>query len=136
MTDVAESAVRVVVSPSLSEGHDRRSVVVDAATGEVIDDAQGYGYQTAPNAHRARAYTSMSPPKKQQRDTVKKGVRRWCQKHSEFMADIERAMPYALKDGEAFTEADVTALLKDHCLQLKDHCLQPPFTVTELMRHW
>lgn len=44
-------------------------------------------------------------------------------------ADIERAMLYALKDGEAFTEADVTALLKDHCLQ-------PPFTVKELMRHW
>ncbi len=126
---MAESAVRVVVSPALSEGYDRRYVVVDAATGEVIDDAQGYGYKTAQNAHRARAYKSMSPQKKRQRDTVKKGVRRWCEKHSEFRADIERAMFYALKDGEAFTEADVTALLKDHCLQ-------PPFTVKELMRHW
>jgi hypothetical protein len=116
MTDVSESAVRVVVSPSLSEGYDRRYVVVDAATGEVIDDAQGYGYKTAQNAHRARAYKSMSPQKKRQRDTVKKGVRRWCEKHSEFMADIARAMLYAVKDGEAFTEADVTALLKDHCL--------------------
>ena len=129
MADMSESAVRVVVSSSLSEGYDRRYVVVDAATGEVIDDAQGYGYKTAPNAHRAHAYKSMSPPKKQQRGAVKKGVRRWCEKHSESMADIERAMLYAMKDGEEFTESDVTALLKDHCLQ-------PPFTVTELMRHW
>ena len=51
MTDVSESAVRVVVSPSLSEGYDRRYVVVDAATGEVIDDSLGYGYKTAQNAH-------------------------------------------------------------------------------------
>ena len=129
MADMSQSAVRVVVSSSLSEGYDRRYVVVDAATGEVIDDAQGYGYKTAPNAHRARAYKSMSPPKKQQRGAVKKGVRRWCEKHSESMADIERAMLYAMKDGEEFTESDVTALLKDHCLQ-------PPFTVKELMRHW
>lgn len=125
---MSESEVRVVVSPSLSQGYERRYVVV-AATGEVIDDAQGYGYKSAQNAHRGRAYKSMSPQKKRQRDTVKKGVRRWCEKHSEFMADIERAMLYALKDGEEFTEADATALLKDHCLQ-------PPFTVKELMRHW
>lgn len=126
---MSESAVRVVVSPSLSEGYGRRYVIVDAATAEVIDDAQGYGYKNAQNAHRAGAYKSMSPQKKRQRDAVKNGVRRWCEKHSEFMADIARAMLYAVKDGEAFTEADVTALLKDHCLE-------PPFTVTELMRHW
>lgn len=129
MTDVSQSTVGVVVSPSLSEGYDRRDVVVDAATGEVIDDARGYGDKTAHNAHRARAYTSMSPQKKRRRDTVKKGVRRWWEKHSEFMADVERAMLYAVKDGEEFTEADVAALLQDHCLQ-------PPLAVTELMRHW
>ncbi len=67
---MSESAVRVVGSSSLSEGYDRRYVVVDAATGEVIDDAQGYGYKTAPNAHRAHAYKSMSPQKKQQRGAV------------------------------------------------------------------
>lgn len=55
---MSESAVCVVVSPSLSDGYDRRYVVVDAATGAVIDDAQGYGYKTAQNAHRAHAYKS------------------------------------------------------------------------------
>lgn len=134
MISVSESAVRVVVSPSLSEGYDRRYVVVDATTEEVSDDAQGYGYKNAPNAHRAHAYSSMSPPKKRQRDAVKsdavsKGVRRWCEKHSEFMADIERAMLYAIKDGEELTESCVAALSKDHCLER-------PFTVNELLRHW
>ena len=126
---MAESAVRVVVSPTLSEDYDRRYVVVDAATGAVIDDAQGYGYKTAQNAHRAHAYKSVSPAKKRQREGIKKSVRRWCVKHSDFMSDIEQAMLYAMKDGDDFTEADVSALLKERSVEL-------PFTVKELMRHW
>jgi len=126
---MAESAVRVVVSPSLSDGYDRRYIVVDAATGAVIDDAQGYGYKTAQNAHRAHSCKSVSPAKKRQREAIKKSVRRWCAKHSDFMGDIEQAMFYAMKDGDTFTEADVRALLKARSLE-------PPFTVKELMRHW
>lgn len=126
---MAESAVRVVVSPTLSEDYDRRYVVVDAATGAVIDDAQGYGYKTAQNAHRAHTYKSVSPAKKRQREAIKKSVRRRCVEHSYFMGDIEQAMFYAMKDGDTFTEADRSALLKERSLE-------PPFTVKELMRHW
>ena len=126
---MAESAVRVVVSPTLSEDYDRRYVVVVAATGAVIDDAQGYGYKTAQNAHRTHAYKSVSPAKKRQREAIKKNVRRRCVEHSYFMGDIEQAMFYAMKDGDTFTEADRSALLKERSLE-------PPFTVKELMRHW
>ena len=125
---MAESAVRVVVRPSLSDGYDRR-YVIDAVTGAIIDDAQGYGYKTAQNAHRAHAYKSVSPAKKRQREAIKKSVRRWCVKNSDFMGDIEQAMFYAMNDGDTFTEADVSALLKERTLEL-------PFTVKELMRHW
>ena len=126
---MAESAVRVVASPTLSENYDRRYVVVDAATGAVIDDAQGYGYKTAQNAHRAHAYKSVSPAKKRQHVAIKKSVRRRCVEHSYFMGDIKQARFYAMKDGDTFTEADRSALLKERSLE-------PPFTVKELMRHW
>ena len=33
--------------------------LVDVATGEIVDDAQGYGYRTAAGAHRAYGYKSM-----------------------------------------------------------------------------
>lgn len=55
-----ESGVRVVASAPLSSSGDaRRYVVVDAATGEIVDDAQGYGYKSAQNAYRAHAYKSI-----------------------------------------------------------------------------
>lgn len=71
----------------------------------------------------------MSPAKKRQRQAIKKSVRRWCDQHSDVMSDIEQAMFYAIKDGDNFTEADVSALLNERSLE-------PPFTVKDLMRHW
>lgn len=123
------SGVRVVVSASLSSYFDKRYVVVDGATGEVLDDAQGYGYKSAQNAHRAHAYKSMPPKKKRQRDAAKRRVERWCAEHEEFMQRVEQSMFYAMKDGENVTEADVLALLAEHGLEL-------PFSVKDLMRHW
>jgi len=107
-----------LVEAALS-AHGRRLVVLE----------EGYGYKTAQNAHRAHAYKSVSPAKKRQREAIKKSVRRWCVKNSDFMGDIEQAMFYAMNDGDTFTEADVSALLKERTLEL-------PFTVKELMRHW
>ena len=63
------SGVRVVASASLSSNFDQRYVVVDEATGEIVDDAAGYGYNSAQNAHRAHAYTSM-PLRERQRDAA------------------------------------------------------------------
>jgi hypothetical protein len=123
------SGVRVVASAALSSNFDKRYVVVDEATGEVVDDAQGCGYKSAQNAHRAHAYKSMPPKKKRQRDAVKRKAQRWCAQHPEFMQHVEQSMFYAMKDGQNVTEADVRAILAEHGLDL-------PFSVKDLMRHW
>jgi tagatose-1,6-bisphosphate aldolase non-catalytic subunit AgaZ/GatZ len=130
MSDMpAAGSVKVVVSAALSERFEKRYVVVDEATGDIVDDAGGYGYKTAQNARRARAYKSMAPKNKRQRDAAKRGVRRWCAAHPEFMGHVESAMFYALKDGRNLTEADVGAMPDEHGVEL-------PFSVKDLMRHW
>ena len=122
-------SVKVVVSASLSSDYDKRYVVVDEATGEVLDDAQGYGYKTAQNAHRANAYKSMPPKKKRQRDAAKRRVQRWCQEHPDVMQHLDQAMFYAIKDGENVGATDVRAVLTEHGLELL-------FPVEDLMKHW
>ena len=37
---------------------ERRFVLVDTETGEIVDDAQGYGYTSAAGAHRAYGWKS------------------------------------------------------------------------------
>lgn len=123
-------SVKVVASASLSSGYDKRYVVVDEATGEVLDDAQGYGYKTAQNAHRAHAYKSMPPKKRRQRDAVKRRVHRWCGQHSDVVLHIEQAAFYAMKAGGALTVDDVREILAGHGLG------ELPFSVEDLMKHW
>lgn len=120
--------MKVVVSASLSSSYDKRYVVVDEATGEVLDDALGYGYKSRQNAHRAYSYKSM-PPKKRQREAVKQQVERWCAAHPDLMQHFEQAMFYAMKDGENITEADVREILAGQGVEL-------PFPVKDLMKHW
>jgi hypothetical protein len=126
---MAAAAVKVVVSAGLSECFDKRYVVIDGATGAVVDDASGYGYTSVQNAHRAHAYKSMAPTKKRQPDAAKRQVERWCAAHTEFMRRVEQAMFYALEDGQNLSEADVRAVLAEDGLEL-------PFSVEDLMRHW
>jgi len=122
-------SVKVVVSASLSSTYDKRYVVVDEATGEVLDDAQGYGDRTAQNAHRASAYKSMPPKKKRQRDAAKRHVQRWCAQHPEVVQHLEQATLYAVKDGENVSVTDVRALLSEHGQAL-------PLPVEDLIKHW
>jgi hypothetical protein len=122
-------SVKVVVGAALSDRFEKRYVVVDEATGDIVDDAQGYGYKAAQNAHRAHAYKSMPPKKERQRDAAHRQVRRWCTAHPEFMQHVEQAMFYALKDGLNLIEGDVRAMLDEHGVEL-------PFSVKDLMRHW
>ncbi len=46
--------IKVVESPRLSKQHDKRYEIVNADTGEVLDDAQGYGYKDIRGAYAAR----------------------------------------------------------------------------------
>lgn len=120
-------SVKDVVSASLSSSYEKRYVVVDEASGDVFDDAQGYGYKTAQNAHRA--YKSMSPTKNRQRDAAKRRVVRWCGQHPDVVEHLEQAAFYAAKDGENVTAVDVRAILAERGLEL-------PFPVEDLTKHW
>ncbi|WP_226360870.1 hypothetical protein [Pseudonocardia sp. ICBG1142] len=118
----------MVISTALSRGRDLRHVVVDVRSGEIVDDAQGYGYRSAQNAYRAHGYTS-APPKKKQRAAAQRKVKDWCVAHPAFMADVEKMALCALKDGESLARADVERLLADHGVE-------SPFSVGVLMRYW
>ena len=48
--------MKVVESKTLSGPYDRRFVVVDEEIGNVLDDAQGYGYKSKQKAMAAWSY--------------------------------------------------------------------------------
>jgi hypothetical protein len=64
--------ISVVVDENLSKPYKKRFVVVDNETGEVLDDAQGYGYKTAQKAHVAWAYKTRDKSKDAEKMKKKK----------------------------------------------------------------
>ena len=52
---------KVVKSIELSKTFDDRFVVIDPVSGEVLDDAQGYGYTSPQNAVRAYGKRGAEP---------------------------------------------------------------------------
>ncbi|MBQ9434249.1 MAG: hypothetical protein IJU26_08545 [Synergistaceae bacterium] len=60
---MSAQSIAVIESEKLSGKYDKRYVVVDKDTGEVLDDAKGCGYKTAQKAHAAYAYKTRNRSK-------------------------------------------------------------------------
>ena len=59
-------------------------VIVNQNTGEILDDAQGYGYRTAQKAHAAWSYKHRSDKSVRNH----KLAQQWWRKHKEFARDL------------------------------------------------
>lgn len=63
MSETKKRNVKVVESKTLSSRYDKRFVVVDEETGNVLDDAQGYGYKSKQKAMAAWSYKNRDKSK-------------------------------------------------------------------------
>lgn len=117
--------IKVVKSGALSKPWDDRYVVIEESTGKVLDDAQGYGYKSAQNAHAAWEYKSASKSTKKKRADKKRRVEKWVREHQSVMDDLEEEQLYAFKDDE---DPDVKAFFAQRGVEL-------PFTVADLMKY-
>ncbi|MBT1164627.1 hypothetical protein [Bifidobacterium felsineum] len=99
-------------------GYDRW-ILVDEDTGEILDDAQGYGYKSPSAAHRAYAYKTMPKRKRKSMDSVRKHAKRFWTKHSDLADAITQAALYAYKDGEELTDEDVERIIRESGVDLE-----------------
>lgn len=63
MSETKKRNVKVVESKTLSSRYDRRFVIVDEETENVLDDAQGYGYKSKQKAMAAWSYKNRDKSK-------------------------------------------------------------------------
>ena len=77
--------VRVVKSESLSKPYEWRFVVVDVDTGEILDNAQGYGYKTKQKAMAAWNYKTRDRSKDTAKKAKEKLIKDWMRNHKGFV---------------------------------------------------
>lgn len=91
-----------------------RYVVVDKDTGEILDDAQGYGFKTAEKAYKCFHYKHRS---QEQRDK-EKVILEWIKDHKEFVDGLVDIEFYLLKEGGTLNSKIVTELFKESGLNV------------------
>ena len=65
----------------------KRYMLIDADTGEIVDDAQGYGYHTKQKAHAAWNYQHAGSKRKRNRKQNEKKNKEFLKVHKNFEDD-------------------------------------------------
>lgn len=90
-----------------------RWMLVDLETGEIVDDAQGYGYRTARGAHAAWAYHHQTSEQAQRRKTNLKHNRAFLKRHKHFDDAWAEVCLDCYKDGVEPGYSDFKGLVQE-----------------------
>ena len=115
--------IKVIKSKELFSAFDNRFIIINIHTGEILDDAQGYGYKTIEKAYAAFCYkknNTKSDTKRKKK--LKIAIENWLDKNQDFKDDIEYWVFQIVAKGctdVILNEETVGDLLKTHNIQLK-----------------
>lgn len=107
--------------------YDPRYAIMDEETGEILDDAQGYGYKTPQNAYSAYAYKTRDKSKDKEKKQRIYAIKKFLKEHKGFVSDIEEMEFDALKNGEKFCAKDVKEYLKENNIECE-------FSASEILK--
>lgn len=104
----------VAKSAELSKRYEARYVIVNEETGEILDDANGYGYKSIQTAHKGWAYKSKPKEEKDKMNKQYLIVINWMKENKKVLSELEDMYFYAFKDGVEVTNKDVEEVIGKH----------------------
>ena len=107
--------------------------IISTDTGEILDDAQGYGYKTAQKAYSAYAYKTRDKSKDKEKLAKKKHIQKWMKEHKAFVRAMDDT---AFEIAKGTWGPDDKFDAKQVKRMLNDFQLEPDFTAGELLRVW
>lgn len=110
-----------------------RYCIVSEKTGEVLDDAQGYGYKTAKKAYAGYAYKNRDKSKDAAKEAKKKEILQWMKEHKSFVRDMDD-VAFQIAKGSWGPDDRFDAVMVAEMLE--GHGLEPDFSANDLYRVW
>lgn len=105
--------MRIVESKTLSKQYDKRFVIVNEETENVLDDAQGYGYKSKQKAAAAWSYKNRDKSKDAEKRKKQRMIMDWLKEHPVVGDTLEEAeWDIVKKNVPPNTKID-TKLIKD-----------------------
>ena len=121
--------IMVVESETLSKKYDKRYIIVNKESGELLDDAQGYGYKTPQKAHAAWAYKTRDRTKDKERIVRNRQIKQWLKEHECFCDVLEETSFACAVDGEPFDTKVVSSIIRDMKIEVD-------FKPYEILKVW
>lgn len=112
---------------------EKRFCIVSTETGEILDDAQGYGYKTIQKAYAAYAYKTRDKSKDKQKREKENKIRKWMKEHKGFVRMMDQ-VAFEIQKGSWGPDDKFDAGMVKDLLDNSD--LHPEFTAGELLRVW
>lgn len=107
---------KAVKSEILSKLDGDRYIIVNTETGEILDDAQGYGFKSVQKAYACYSYKTRDKSKDAQKKQKQRKIIKWLKNHKEFVDALD-AYSFEIAKGswgnEKFNAKFVEKLLKD-----------------------
>lgn len=101
-----------------------------STTGEILDNAQGYGYKSVQKAYAAYCYKHRSIKEIEREQVAKKLVKEWCKTHREFCSFMSGVVWDSIKTPTAkITGKYVEKLWKEQGIP------NVPFTGKEFLKY-
>ena len=113
--------------------YEMRFCIVSTDTGEILDDAQGYGYKTAQKAYAAYGYKTRDKTKDKEKQAKKKHIQQWMKEHKSFVKAMNETAFEIAKGTWSPDDKFDAALVKE---MLSNFELEPDFTANELLKVW
>ena len=66
------------------------NTIVSTETGEILDDAQGYGYRTAQKAYAAYSYKTRDRSKDAEKHARRQEIMKWFKEHNDFKDSMDQ----------------------------------------------
>ena len=104
----------IAKSAELSKRYEPRYVVVNEETGEILDNANGYGYKSIQAAHKGWAYKSKPKEEKDKQNKQYLIIMNWIKKNKKIVSRLEDIHFYAFKEGLEVTNKDIEKVIGKH----------------------
>lgn len=110
-----------------NDKYDPRYAIMDEETGEILDDAQGYGYKTPQNAYSAYSYKTRDKSKDKEKKAKNYAIKQFIKSHKGMVSEIEELEFLSAKCGEKFGAKEMKQYLETNMIETE-------FTPSEILK--
>lgn len=130
---MSDKKIAVVLDGSLSSPMDKRYIIIDIETGEVLDNAQGYGYKSERKAYASYSYKTRDKSRDKEKALKASQIKKWLDENKDFTEALDPCAFEAAKtspSGQSKVDLNLIKTL------LKASGIKTNFTPSEILRCW